>query len=146
MSYIQDMHTDPVPLQLTRQLGAALRAERKRLGMTQAAVARRARIGRQKLIQIEQGQPGVAMAAYAAAMDALGLAPTVKPAEIRIADYPQLKRLTWNRPGTDTLPEREALALYERYWDLVDADRMDARERALLERLKDRHGKGVLHV
>lgn len=146
MSYIHDMTALPAPQILTRQIGDALRIERKRLGLTQAEVARRARIPRQKLIQVEQGRPGVAMAAYAAVMDALALAPDVKPAEVRIADYTQLKRLAWNRPGTDAIAERDALALYERYWDLVDPDRMDARERALLHRLVTRHGNGVLHV
>jgi transcriptional regulator with XRE-family HTH domain len=145
MSYIQDMLT-PTPNPLTRQLGDALRAERKRLGLTQAEVARRARIHRQKLIQVEQGKPGVAMAAYAAVMDALALAPAVRPAEVHIADYPQLKLLTWNRPGIDTIAERDALALYERHWDMVDAEGMDARERALLQHLVNRHGHGVLHV
>lgn len=146
MSYILDMTVDPAPLLLARQLGHALRTERKRLGLTQAEVARRARIHRQKLIQVEQGKPGVAIAAYAAVMDALTLAPAVKPAEINIADYTQLKRLAWNRPGIEAIAERDALALYERYWDMVDADRMDANERALLQRLVARHGRGVLHV
>ena len=146
MSYIHDMKTVAIPLLLIRELGSTLRTERKRLGLTQAEVATRAGIPRQKLIQVEQGRPGVAMAAYAAVMDALALAPAVKPAEVRIADYAQLKRLAWNRPGLDAIAEPDALALYERYWDLVDPNHMDARERALLQRLVIRHGNGVLHV
>jgi transcriptional regulator with XRE-family HTH domain len=146
MSYICDMETEAPLAQLIRQLGDTLRAERHAQGLTQAETARRAGIGRQKLIQVEQGKPGVALAAYAAAMDALGLAPTVKPAEIRIAEFPQLKRLTWNRPGTATLTERDALALYERHWDLVDSDEMPARERVLIQRLVEKYGNGVLHV
>ena len=146
MSYIQDMDKVLPPLLLIRQLGDALRAERLRLGLTQAVVARRARLNRQKLIQVEQGKPGVAMAAYAAVMDALDLAPAIKPAEVRFAEYPQLKRLAWNRPGTEAIAERDALALYERYWDLIDAEGMDAHERALLQRLVARHGHGILHV
>ena len=133
-------------LLLARQLGTALRAERKRLGLTQAEVARHANIGRQKLIQVEQGKPGVARAAYAATMDALGLVPEVTPAKIRVAEYPQLKRLTWNRPGADTVAERDALALYERHWDLVDVDHMTTHERSLLQRLMDKYGQGILHV
>lgn len=130
----------------TRHLGDTLRTARQRLGLTQAEAARRAGIARQKLIQIEQGKPGVAMAAYAAAMQALGLEPDVRPARVRLSEYPQLKRLTWNQPGIDALDERDALALYERYWDLVDADQMDESERALLERLVQWYGKGILHV
>lgn len=140
------MIVNAAPVQLTCQLGNALRAERKRLQMTQADLARQAGIHRQKLIQVEQGKPGVAMAAYAAVMAALRVAPTLQPAEVRIAHYTQLQRLAWNRPGAETLTEPEALALYERNWDLVDAERMDAREHALLQHLVNRHGRGVLHV
>ena len=86
------------------------------------------------------------MAAYAAVMDALDLAPTVRPAEVRIAEYPQLKRLAFNRPGVETMTGRDALALYERYWDLVDADQMEMHERELLQRLVTLHGNGILHV
>ena len=146
MSYIRDMMKDAPFIRLTRQLGAILRAQRKQQGLTQIEVAHRAGIGRQKLIQVEQGKPGVALAAYAATMDALDLVPTVKPAEIRSAEYPQLMRLTWNRPGADVIAERDALALYERHWDLVDADQMTARERSLLQRLVDKYGRGILHV
>jgi len=60
--------------------------------------------------------------------------------------FPQLKRLAWNRPGTRTIAEPEALALYERNWDSVDCDAMDDRERRLLEDLVRRYGNGVLHV
>ncbi|MCD9027032.1 helix-turn-helix domain-containing protein [Luteimonas sp. BDR2-5] len=145
MSYIRDMRTD-AHTPPTRRLGNTLRAERQRLGLTQADAARRAGIARQKLIQIEQGKPGVAMAAYAAAMHALGLEPAVRPAQVQPAGYPQLRRLLWNQPGIDTLDERDALALYERYWDLVDVEQMDDDERALLDRLVQLYGKGVLHV
>jgi transcriptional regulator with XRE-family HTH domain len=140
------MEKEAALLQRSRQLGHTLRAERKRLGLTQTDMARRAGMSRQKLIQVEQGKPGVAVAAYIAAMDALDLVPAVKAAEVRIEDYPQLKRLAWNRPGTEVIAERDALALYERHWDLVEADRMAAHERALVQRLKDRYGHGVLHV
>ncbi|MEY2114266.1 MULTISPECIES: helix-turn-helix domain-containing protein [Rhodanobacter] len=146
MSYIRDMMKDAPFARLARQLGASLRAQRKQLGLTQIEVAHRAGIGRQKLIQVEQGKPGVALAAYAATMDALDLVPTVKPAEVRIAEYPQLMRLTWNRPGADMIAERDALALYERHWDLVDADQMTAHERSLLQRLVGKYGQGILHV
>jgi hypothetical protein len=60
--------------------------------------------------------------------------------------YAQLSRLAWNRPGKRTIPEKEALALYERNWALVDQDAMDSQERALLDDLVKRYGNGVLHV
>lgn len=134
------------PADAVRELGSVLRAERVRLGLTQAAVAGRAGIPRQKLIQVEQGRAGVAIAAYAAVMDALDLAPAVRMAEVRLDDYPQLRRLAWNRPGANAIPERDALALYERHWDLVDAELMEPHERRLLDRLIHKHGHGVLHV
>lgn len=146
MSYIRDMAAKDTTARITRQLGDTLRAERKRLGLTQAELARRAGIGRQKIIQVEQGKPGVALAAYAATMDALDVVPTFKPAEVRVEEYPQLKRLTWNRPGVEALTERDALALYERHWDAVDVDQMTEHERTLLQRLVDKHGQGILHV
>lgn len=132
--------------QYTQQFGEALRTERKRQGLTQAQLALRAGLGRQKLIQLEQGKAGVALAAYAAALKALDLALTIKPAEVRLDEYPQLKRLIWNRPGAVSLAERDALALYERHWDLVDAEQMTAHEHALVRRLVDKYGHGVLHV
>lgn len=146
MSYIRDMVAKDTTIRLTRELGDALRAERRKRGWTQAELARRAGIGRQKIIEVEQGKPGVALAAYAATMEALDLAPTVKPAEVHIEDYPQLKQLTWNRPGAKSLTERDALALYERHWDAIDTDRMTNHERILLQRLVDKYGRGVLHV
>jgi len=65
---------------------------------------------------------------------------------VLIDEFPQLKRLAWNRPGARTIAEPEALALYERNWDLVDRDAMDERERRLLADLVRRYGNGVLHV
>ena len=140
------MTISPTPVDAIRQLGGALRVARLRLGLTQAVVAARAGIHRQKLIQVEQGRPGVAIAAYAAVMDTLDLIPTVKAVEVRLNDYPQLRRLAWNRHGVDAIPERDALALYERHWDLVDAELMDPQEQRLLRRLVHKHGNGVLHV
>lgn len=146
MSYIQDMKASESTEHLTRQLGNALRAERKRLRMTQVELAQRAGMGRQKMIQLEQGKPGVALAAYVAAVDALGLVPGIKPAEVRLVEYPQLKRVTWHRPDAETVTERDALALYERHWDLIDHDQMTARERTWVQYLADKYGHGVLHV
>ncbi|QWT21585.1 helix-turn-helix domain-containing protein [Bacillus sp. NP157] len=135
------LHPDPL-----HDLGQAIRAERARLGRTQAEVARAAGVGRQKLIEVEQGRPSVAMGTYAAVMRALNLVPAVAQPMVAIDAFPQLRRLAWNRPGKRTIAEPEALALYERNWDLVDRDAMDDAERALLKLLVDRYGNGVLHV
>lgn len=65
---------------------------------------------------------------------------------IRLADYPQLRMLAWNRPENACVEEAEALALYESNWRLVDLPHMQAHELALLQRLTQQHGAGVLLV
>lgn len=62
---------------------------------------------------------------------------------VRIADYAALAEIAWNR--TDTwIPAHDALRLYERNWRFVDANRLEPRERALIERLSARYGGGPL--
>ena len=147
MSYIRDMNAPAYhQLILSQQIGEELRAARREAGLTQEQLAKQAGIGRQKLIQVEQGKEGVALAAYTAVMKALGLQLALKPADVPIADYPQLKLLTWNRRGEDRITERDALALYERNWNLVDADQMPPHEREFLQHLVNTHGHGILHV
>jgi hypothetical protein len=36
--------------------------------------------------------------------------------QLRIAEYPQLKLIAWNRKDDDVIEEDEALALYERHF------------------------------
>ena len=144
MSYIKDMNT--LAIQLTGQLGKTLREARLKLGWTQAEAAAHAGIRRQKLIEIEQGRPGVAIGLYVAVMAALDLEPTVRAPMVTIDDYPQLRRLVWNQPGARTLTEQDALAIYERNWSLVETAVLDAHERDLLQNLVSKHGNGVLHV
>lgn len=142
-----DAQTAPIaPIAPLRQFGTDLRAARKRAGMTQAQLAARARIGRQKLIQIEQGRPGVAFGTCLAAAQALGLQLDLTPARVQLDTFPQLRRITWNRRDTDTVTEAEALALYERNWHHVDQQQMPAREREFLQHLIHFHGGGVFHA
>lgn len=63
---------------------------------------------------------------------------------VRVADYPQLRDLAWNR-SDEMIPASEAFALYERNWRFVQADRLDDGERALIERLKIEFGHGVIN-
>lgn len=66
---------------------------------------------------------------------------------VRIADYPQLRAIVWNRPQAEFISEAEALALYERNWDYVDTHMLTPREEALLAKLTEVHGNGCLaHV
>lgn len=64
---------------------------------------------------------------------------------LRVADYPALADIAWNR-GDAFIPAREALSLYERNWRFVDSARLTPHERALIDRLVERFGAGVLHV
>lgn len=66
--------------------------------------------------------------------------------QIRVADYPQLAALCWNRAPDAVLEETEALALYERNWRWVDVEALSEAERALIDHLVATHGRGVLNV
>lgn len=62
---------------------------------------------------------------------------------IRIADYPQLRQLCWNRPADAEIEDAAALAIYEDGWRHVDASTLTPEERDLIERLKAEFGNGV---
>lgn len=64
---------------------------------------------------------------------------------VDVEQFPNLKLLCWNRKGS-YLTNREAFGLYERNWRFVDVARLDDRERALIDRLAERFGNGVLNV
>ena len=61
---------------------------------------------------------------------------------IRIAEYPQLKFIAWNRPHDDLIDEAEALALYERNWACVDKQALSAEEEAFVNELAEQYGNG----
>lgn len=63
-----------------RRLGSALRAARKRRGLTQAELALRAGVPRLKVIQVEKGEASVSAGAYADVAAALGIEFSVVPA------------------------------------------------------------------
>jgi transcriptional regulator with XRE-family HTH domain len=144
-------------------LGAQLRAHRKALRVNATTTAEAAGISRVTLHRIEHGEPSVTMGAYAAVIAALGLdmalidprARTIAttkplPRRIKLDDYPQLRRLAWQRADHDkeaaTVTAKEALALYERNWRHVDRAAMTDDERALVQRLVDALGGGRLLV
>jgi hypothetical protein len=64
---------------------------------------------------------------------------------IRIADFPFLKQIAWNR-SSDYLPARDAFGLYERNWRFVDPTALSEQERLLIDGLKQRFGGGILHA
>lgn len=59
--------------------------------------------------------------------------------------FPNLKLLCWNR-AAPFLTARDAFSLYERNWRFVDTGTMPDDERALIRRLAERYGRGVLNV
>ena len=66
--------------------------------------------------------------------------------QVRIAEYPQLKLIAWNRTHDEFIAEDEALALYERNWCYVDRAQLTAKEQQLIDRLVIEYGNGVFHV
>lgn len=64
---------------------------------------------------------------------------------VEIAAYENLSMLCWNRRGT-FIPAEEAFRLYERNWRLVDTRHLLPAERDLIDRLKARHGNGVMNA
>lgn len=64
---------------------------------------------------------------------------------IRIADYPMLADIAWNR-ADPYIPAREAFALYERNWRFVNVNKLGAGERELIKQLSVRYGGGVVHA
>jgi len=65
---------------------------------------------------------------------------------LRPADFPQLRKIAWHLTPDSTISGKEALALYERNWHLVDQARLTPGERELIDRLVKEFGNGILHV
>jgi transcriptional regulator with XRE-family HTH domain len=134
-------------------IGARLRTHRRALGVNATTVAETAGMSRLTLDRIERGEPSVPLGAYMSAVLALGLdlelidpraqhaqRGATLPETVRIADYPQLKRIAWQLDGVEALTPKEALALYERNWRHVDRVAMDEEERTLVRRLVEALG------
>lgn len=60
-------------------------------------------------------------------------------------DYPELRLICWHRPSDQPMDEEEAFAIYERNWRYVDKELLSDAETALIERLKDTYGNGVIN-
>jgi hypothetical protein len=73
------------------------------------------------------------------------LAQFLEEAVVDTRRFPNLKLLCWNR-ATPFLSGRDAFGLYERNWRFVDTRTMPEDERALIRRLAEKYGRGVLNV
>ena len=145
-----------------QSLGERIRAHRERQKLSATVAAEAAGMSRVTLHRIERGEPSVTMGAYLSAIDAVGLqlelrdpmavpAPTPDdgadlPRRVRLADYPQLRRLAWQLHDVDELSVSDALNLYERNWRHIDRASMEPAEQALLDVLVERLGGGRLLV
>jgi hypothetical protein len=70
----------------------------------------------------------------------------ISPTMINVDNYPQLKRLVWNRAAPVLLEDAEALSIYERNWALLEQAALTPPEQRLIDRLVAEFGNGVLHV
>jgi transcriptional regulator with XRE-family HTH domain len=142
---------------LLQTLGERIRAHRKQLRLSAIATAEAAGLSRVTLHRIEKGEPTVAIGAYLAVLDALGLRldvvdPQARPAEpalperIALDAYPQLRRLAWQTHAATELTPAEALNLYERHWRHLDPAALSPAERALVQQLVWTVGGGRLLV
>ncbi len=124
------------PLTRAEQLRAAKRAQRQR--------ERRA-----GLSAVELRLPTEQADRLRTAIKAPGFKPALdqflENMVLDIDQWPGLRELAWNR--TDRwIPSEEALSIYERNWRFVDPQQLSQDELALIDRLKQQFGGGLLHV
>lgn len=62
------------------------------------------------------------------------------------AEFPELKRLVWNRDVTRPISAEEVFTLYERNWRFVDTAHLTDREAELIRDLTRQFGHDVLLV
>jgi len=123
-------------------------------------MAESAAMSRMTLYRIERGDPSVTLGAYMAACSALGLSlevvdpaisqcaaePIQVPEEIRIADFPELRRISWQLKKDAVLAPREAFDIYERNWRHIEVSALEENERQLIRALARAAGKRGLLV
>jgi hypothetical protein len=66
--------------------------------------------------------------------------------KVRLADYPQLQLIAWNRRSQVEIDGQEAFALYEANWRFVDPQTLVPQERDLIRELMSAFGLGLLNV
>lgn len=147
-----------------QQLGVALRAHRKALGINMTAAAEAAGISRITWYRLEKGEPGVSWGALLAAAHVIGkelhlsdagdparVADTLLlgalPLEIVLSEFPELRRLAWQIGGrVETLMPREAAGIYVRNARHLEAAALSEHEKHLMRALRQVFGDDVPHV
>ncbi|MDZ7686416.1 MAG: helix-turn-helix transcriptional regulator [Gammaproteobacteria bacterium] len=135
-------------------LGERIRARRKHLEVSATVAAEAAGMSRITWYRIEKGEPSVTMGAWINAATAVGLTLGITepgaeraiqegwlPARVRLADYPQLRKLAWHVREVDTLSASEAMDIYERNQRHLDHEAMTQDEMQLLDALCQAFGK-----
>lgn len=62
------------------------------------------------------------------------------------AEFPELRKLAWNRDPARPVAAEEAFALYERNWRFVDREHLTEREARLIRALGKAFGRGFLPI
>ena len=133
-------------------LGNRIRAQRKAMQINATILAEAAGMSRVTLHRIEKGKASVTIGAYLNVITALGLdfgiieyadsglppgdRKGLIPARIKLADYPQLKKLAWQVHGVDALTPSEALSIYKRNWRHLDVNALELHEQQLIDALQ----------
>lgn len=124
------------PLTRAEQLRAAKRAQRRReRGAGLATVELRVPADQAEKLRVAMNARGFRQA----------LSRFLRDEVLDTNEWPTLRALAWNRADR-WIPAEEALALYERNWRFVEPARLSPDEAALIDRLKNRIGKGLLNV
>lgn len=156
--------TDPPWLRQARQLGAALRAQRKALGISMTSAAEAAGMSRVTWYRLEKGEPTVSLGALLAAAQVIGkelrlsdaggsaempdvLALGALPLTIALSGFPELRRLAWQvGERMETLTPQEAAGLYARNARHLDRLALGEREKVLMRALRQVFGMDVPDV
>jgi hypothetical protein len=121
----------------------------RREQLRRAKRAQRVRQRRANIVDVQLSLPAHVAAKLAAARRAPQVPQQLDEAldrlVVRLADYPQLADLAWNRVD-DFISASDAFNLYERNWRLLDPSTLDDRERTLIERLKTELGRGEINA
>jgi hypothetical protein len=121
----------------------------RREQLRRAKQAQRTRRRLANVVDVQLTLPADVAAKLAAAKRASGfvefLDDVLGRAVVRLADYPQLRDLAWNR-ADEFIPANEAFQIYERNWRSLEPDLFDDRERALIARLKKEFGNDEINA